>query len=53
MESLFFNLELRKHGGSTWSSKGTLIKKKDIDNLKIEHPFVKEVVEIWSEGTFL
>ena len=35
----------------TWSSKGTLIKK-DIDNLKIEHPFLKEVIEIWSEAFF-
>ena len=26
--------------------------KKDIDNLKIEDPFVKEVIEIWSETFF-
>ena len=46
----FFYLELAKYGGYT-VFKGNL-DKKDIDNLNIEDPFVREVIEIWSETFF-
>ena len=45
-----FNLELGKYGGGA-IFKGNL-NKKDINNLRIEDPFVKEVMEIWSETFF-
>ena len=44
---VFFYLELATYGGNA-VFKGNL-NKKDIDNLNIEDPFVKEVIEIWSE----
>ena len=47
---VFFNLELGKYGGNT-VFQGNL-NKKDIDNLNIEHPLVKEIIEIWSETFF-
>ena len=49
MES-FFYLELATCGGNA-VFKGNL-NKKDIDNLNIGDPFVKEVIEIWSETFF-
>ena len=39
----FFNLELRKYGGSTFFELGNL-NRKDIDKLRIEDTFVKEIV---------
>ena len=45
-----FNLELGKYGGNAFF-KGNL-NKKDIDKLSIEDPFVKEIIEIWSDTFF-
>ena len=47
---VFFDLELATYGGNA-VFKGNL-NKKDIGNLNIEDPFVKEVIEIWSETFF-
>ena len=44
-------MALGKYGGSTVFELGNL-NRKDIDKLKIEDPFVKEIAEIWS-GTFV
>ena len=41
----FFNLALGKYGGSLFFESGNL-NRKDIDKLKIEDPFIKEIVEI-------
>ena len=46
-----FNLELRKYGRSTFFELGNL-NRKDIDKLRIEDTFVKEIVEIWSDSFF-
>ena len=46
----FFYLELAKYGGYA-VFKGN-VDKKDIDNLNKEDPFVREVIEIWSETFF-
>ena len=40
-----FNLALGKYGGSLFFELGNL-NRKDIDKLKIEDPFIKEIVEI-------
>ena len=47
----FFNLALGKYGGSLFFELGNL-NRKDIDKLKIEDPFIKEIVEIWSDTFF-
>ena len=47
----FFNLALAKYGGSPFFELGNL-NRKDIDKLKIEDPFIKEIVEIWSDTFF-
>ena len=47
----FFNLALGKYGGSHFFELGNL-NRKDIDKLKIEDPFIKEIVEIWSDTFF-
>ena len=47
----FFNLALGKYGGSHFFELGNL-NRKDIDKLKIEDPFIKEIVEIWSDIFF-
>ena len=44
-----FNLELGKYGGIAFF-KGNL--KKDIDKLSMVDPFVKEIIEIWSDTFF-
>ena len=46
----FFNLALGKYG-SLFFELGNL-NRKDIDKLKIEDPFIKEIVEIWSDTFF-
>ena len=45
-----FNLERGKYGGNAFF-KGNL-NKKDIDKLSIDDPFVKEIIEIWSDTFF-
>ena len=45
-----FNLELGKYGGKAFF-KGNL-NKKDIDKLSIDDPFVKEIIDIWSDTFF-
>jgi len=45
-----FNLVLGKYGGNVFF-KGNL-NKKDSDKLSIEDPFVKEIIEIWSDIFF-
>ena len=48
----FFNLALGKYRGSHFYELGNL-KRKDIDKVKkIEDPFIKEIVEIWSDTFF-
>ena len=47
----FFNLALGKKGRSHFFELGNL-NRKDIDKLKIEDPFIKEIVEIWSDTFF-
>ena len=47
---VIFNLELEKYGGNTVFQ--GILNKNDIDNLRIEDSFVKEVIEIWSETFF-
>ena len=47
----FFNLVLGKYGGSLFFELRNL-NRKDIDKLKIEDPFIKEIVEIWSDTFF-
>ena len=46
----FFDLQLRKYGGSV-VPKGNL-NLKDTKDLRISDPFVKEILEIWSEVCF-
>ena len=46
-----FNLALGKYGGSHFFELGNL-NRKDIDKLKIEDPFIREIVEIWSDTFF-
>ena len=46
----FFDLQLRKYGGGA-VPKGNL-NLKDTKDLKISDPFVKEILEIWSEVCF-
>ena len=48
--NFFFYLELAKYGG--YAVFKANLDKKDIDNLNIEDPFVREVIEIWSETFF-
>lgn len=45
-----FNLELGKYGGNAFF-KGNL-NKKDVHKLSIDDPFVKEIIEIWSDTFF-
>ena len=49
----FFNLALGKDGarGSHFFELGNL-NRKDIDKLKIEDAFIKEIAEIWSDSFF-
>ena len=44
-------MALGKYGGSHFFELGNLIRK-DIDKLKIEVPFIKEIVEIWPDIFF-
>ena len=45
-----FNLELEKYGSNAVFN-GNL-NKQDIDNLRIEDLYVKEIIEIWSQTFF-
>ena len=44
-------MALGKYGESHFFELGNLIRK-DIDKLKIEDPFIKEIVEIWTDIFF-
>ena len=45
----FFNLALGKYAGSPFCELRNQLNRKDIDKLKIEDPFIKEIAEIWSD----
>ena len=47
----FFNLALGRDGGSHFFELGNL-NRKDINKLKIEDAFIKEIAEIWYDSFF-
>ena len=47
----FFNLALGRDGGSHFFELGNL-NRKDVNKLKIEDAFIKEISEIWSDSFF-
>ena len=47
----FFDLELRKYGGEVTFA-GNLNKKDSCNIIKVSDPFIKEILEIWSEANF-
>ena len=50
--NFFFDLELKRHGGSIVLT-SNLNKKDTTENLKIKNCFIKETPFIWAEGNLM